>query len=479
MVSHIFSMCLLLFFSACVCVCVVGEEKRAGFLIFLKPNLSRSFSSQAPTKRRAPAPSSSLPSPSSSSSKAKKPRRHSPSSSNASSEGEEEGIGRSSRGKAVSPPYQPSQSDVDEDEDEGEIVDSDVESGRVKRTPSRRTERTTASGSKLPMTKDRIPRQRSYRLVNSVAGTMYLLWSDGPDAFVLDSGLENVYFVSSKGFVTCATQDWRKDSPASRCKCGPGEQHPHESLQSYHISDFCLRVIKRAYISGAGRVWDSSRWPKRPKSVLSARFAACRRWMATTLFSDIPQGDLNPFWLYAQDDKESTDETMECFRRYLKQGDTSNVTFFPTSGYKGVSKMHLPLPPDDELIELWTQIQEKWSNILKICRIEEWAMTEAVPKDKSRRSLMAPTQSLWVRTRGNGVDQIVPFTPRRLENRGTLAEIADDLLPENYKLPPGQRYHPVDGPLARRGCYLLPWRCKCGLLGGEKLFVFLFCFLWG
>jgi len=269
------------------------------------------------------------------------------------------------------------------------VMDDVSTSKDVKKTPSRRSDRSAGLENKLPMTKDRIPRQRHY--------LHYLLCSDGPDGFVLDQNLENVYFVSLKGFLTCATQDWRMNSIASRCKCGPCEQHPHDSLQPYHVSDFCLRIIKRTYISGAGRVWDSSKWPKKPKSLLSARFAACRRWIVATLFDDIPEGDLNPFWLYDQDDKESTDETMSCFKRYLKQGDTSNAYFFPTLGYRGVSKMHLPLPSDSDLVELWTQIQFKWSNILKICRVEEWAITDAVPKGKGKgggkkRPSSVPTQ---------------------------------------------------------------------------------------
>ena len=71
---------------------------------------------------------------------------------------------------------------------------------------------------------------------------------------------------------------------------------------------------------------------------------------------------------------------------------------------------------------------------------------------------------------GGGIDRKVPYTPRRLEHRGGLAEIDDDLLPENYRLPAGQRYQPVDGPLAHRGCFMLPWKCKCSLRG-ENFFL--------
>ena len=134
---------------------------------------------------------------------------------------------------------------------------------------------------------------------------------------------------------------------------GPNELHPHDFLQLGHQSELCFRVIKRTYISGAGKVWDPIGWLKKKKPTLCARFDACHKWMVMTLFADNDEEDLNTFWLYSCDDEESSDETWYAFTLYLQQGGTSKATIFPTRGNRAILKMHLPLPYDEVLLGCW------------------------------------------------------------------------------------------------------------------------------
>ena len=118
-------------------------------------------------------------------------------------------------------------------------------------------------------------------------------------------------------------------------------------------------------------------------------------------------------------------------------------------------------------------LREKWSNILQLCRIDEWvanALETVKRKGKSLKKTATPASAeftppiLYVRFKQRRVDKRVSFVPLHPRNRGHLALISDNLLGENYNLPSGHRYQPVDGPLSRRGVFMPLWKCKCQLL---------------
>ena len=108
-------------------------------------------------------------------------------------------------------------------------------------------------------------------------------------------------------------------------------------------------------------------------------------------------------------------------------------------------------------------LQQKWSNILQLCLVDEWlAIDSSKNKGKGLKKKAASTEpgSLALYVRSKQISKRMQFLPRRPANRGRLALIDDDLLGENFILPPGERYQPVDRPLARRGVFLPFWKCK-------------------
>ena len=69
---------------------------------------------------------------------------------------------------------------------------------------------------------------------------------------------------------------------------------------------------------------------------------------------------------------------------------------FPTPGYRAISRLHLPLPLDKVLLQLLPMLKEKWSNILQLCRVDEWIATapELAKKKKKGKSLKQAATSV-------------------------------------------------------------------------------------
>jgi len=376
----------------------------------------------------------------------------------------------------IDPPYRPSSSEDDEEEEEGEeegeeecsdgvIEEGEEQSdcGRAVKTPNTRSVRSGRGKYYYKLILEKAPRHKFCRWTRKVAARTYVLWPDASDSIILDVDQTQIYTVSTAGYVTCHTQDWRQD-PGERCRRGPGEHHDHSSLQLHHQSDISLRLINRTYICGAGKVWDPVGWPRGARPTLRRRFDAGRLWMRKNLFPYIKDEDLHPIWLKNQDDPDATDETWFMYQRVLLQGDKTNGTVFPSGVRRAISRLHLPLPSDAELLQLVPMLKQKWSNILQLCRVDEWvADGPSKRKGKGRKGVASAEPgalSLCVRSKRDGGDERAPFISLHPENRGHLALIDDELLGENFVLPADERYQPVDGPLARRGVFLPMYKCK-------------------